>query len=311
MANIWIYPRDLPDGKYYKLTAKDEVHYGLTYHDGEITDPLECYPFEQDSVGGMHFFHESQLKNYRVCGGDIYFIREVTFPADAKIYNKKLCYKCNKFILGERKEFTELDYLTPLEFLESVYKTYLICNSYIYMHYYKDKWLEKAFEKDYAKLISILHTDHNLCVKAIEYGLPLFKHIPEKYKNYELCVKAIELDGENLEHVPEKYKTYDLCVNVINQDIRNLRYVPQTDEFKELCFEEVRKSDLAIQWVPKCFVSYDLHLESVKSNRYTMQFVPWEWRDLTLCKAALEIDPGCVSIRQIPDAILAQIKIES
>lgn len=254
----WIYPKSLPDGKYYKLTKMHECHRGMSYHTGEIIDKLKFNPSGECSAGGMYLFHESQLVHYWKYYNSTYWIREVTFPTDAKIYIEVGKYKCNKFILGERKEFNKYDYLTNQECLQSIKSKFIHnkitpkCSSNYII------WLDEDIKDDIEHLISVLDTDYNLCLDSIKSNVVKLSHVPGKFRDHKLCQEAV------------------------NVDIKNLQFIPQTDEFRDLCFEEVRKSNLAIQWVPLYFISYELHLEAVKFNENALQFVPQKWRDLIL-----------------------------
>jgi ankyrin repeat protein len=89
--------------KYYKITNQKENHYGLQYHDGEVTDILPFNPQGDCQSGGIYFAREDIL-SFLYCGP---WIREVT-PI-GKIYKnpgspKK--WKAHKVILGKRRKIT-------------------------------------------------------------------------------------------------------------------------------------------------------------------------------------------------------------
>lgn len=98
-------PDDLPEGKYYKLTNKKEEHDGEKFQTGENVNCVKFNSTGKYLHDELDFFHESQLLFFRMFYP--YWIREVTFPEDAKIYLEKDKYKCNKFILSERSLFSK------------------------------------------------------------------------------------------------------------------------------------------------------------------------------------------------------------
>ena len=89
--------------KYYKITNQKEKHFGLRYHDGEITDILPFNPQGDCEKGGIYFAREDILAfiDYGP------WIREVT-PV-GEIYEnpgspKK--WKAHKVVLGKRRKIT-------------------------------------------------------------------------------------------------------------------------------------------------------------------------------------------------------------
>lgn len=105
-------PDELPRMRYYKLTNETECHNGLQFHEGLNVDPQ---PFRPDKRcgGGMYFFPEFALWQWiyfvSCSEGPTRWIREVTFPEDARIWDQGFMLKCDKFILGPRQRFSDQD----------------------------------------------------------------------------------------------------------------------------------------------------------------------------------------------------------
>jgi len=91
--------------KYYKLFNKDEKHYGFKYHDGLNIDTNKFNPTGTCSKGGLYFFNEVQLLNYHKYTNNVYFIRQVTIPADAQVYHEDGKSKADKLFLHKREKF--------------------------------------------------------------------------------------------------------------------------------------------------------------------------------------------------------------
>ena len=89
----------------YKITNKNEEHYGLQYHDGLNIDPVPFNPSGNCEPGGIYYANKDILAFLSYgC-----WLRKVTIPDDAQVYEnpgtpKK--YKADKVILGERIKIT-------------------------------------------------------------------------------------------------------------------------------------------------------------------------------------------------------------
>ena len=101
---------DFINVKCYRLTNKNECHNGFQYRDGLNVDTIPFTPEGQCQPGGLYFFSDVQLAE---CIQHLpsrfipFYVREVTFPPDAKIWKMDGKYKADKFILGERRTLLE------------------------------------------------------------------------------------------------------------------------------------------------------------------------------------------------------------
>ena len=95
---------DLPEGRFFKVTNKEEVHYGMKYKTGLNVDVIPFSPWGVCRPGGLYFVHYDGLENVPLNGTPhAYWIREVKFPPDVNIYQEKGKYKADKIILEERE----------------------------------------------------------------------------------------------------------------------------------------------------------------------------------------------------------------
>src|SRR4030042_1262237 len=90
---------------YYKITNKEENHYGMQYKTGLNVDILPFNPSGDCEPGGIYFSREDILAflDYEP------WIRKVTLPENEEIYEnpgilKK--WKAHRVILGERRVIT-------------------------------------------------------------------------------------------------------------------------------------------------------------------------------------------------------------
>jgi hypothetical protein len=91
---------------YYKITNEDEIHNGMKYKTGLNIDTQPFNPSGRCEPGGIYFSREDI---FAFLSYDSYWIRKVTLPKDAQVYEdpeqpKK--WKANKVILGRKYRIT-------------------------------------------------------------------------------------------------------------------------------------------------------------------------------------------------------------
>ncbi len=108
------------DYKFYRLTNEVECHHGFQYKTGLNIDTIPFNPQGECEPGGLYFFREDQLNEMSryLFNSSPVWIREVTFPPDAKIWKMDGKYKADKFILGERKSIYDDDVVPKNELLK-------------------------------------------------------------------------------------------------------------------------------------------------------------------------------------------------
>ncbi len=234
-------PKHLPERRFFKLTNLTERHNSLQYITGLNTDRLPFNPTGECSPGGLYFFDETQLKYFfRYTGGDIVHIREVTFPLDTRIYCEKGKYKCDKFVLGERKKFYFDEYVS------------------------KDSVLA-AIQQDGRVLRYVKVQTPELCLAAVQqYGWAL-EYV--KVQTPEICLAAVQQRGWALEYV--KVQTEEICLAAVKKNGRALKYVKE--QTTEICLAAVQQNGYALQFVKD--QTPEICLEAVKQDGGALQWV--------------------------------------
>ncbi len=109
---------------FFKITNKDEVHFGLPYRTGTNTLKLgEVYSPTYSGVGLYFFRMEDFVKvfNKNLLPSPIHWIRQVTIPDDATVtVSGDYCFKADRFVLDARTRFFADDYLSESQILSSL-----------------------------------------------------------------------------------------------------------------------------------------------------------------------------------------------
>nr|QBK87516.1 MAG: protein of unknown function DUF4116 [Marseillevirus LCMAC201] len=226
-----ITPADLPPRqRFFKLTNLDELHNGFHYTTGLNTDTVSFNPTGECSSGGLYFFDESQLKYFLTYTVGVVYIREVTFPVDARIYCETNKYKCDKFIIGERKQFYLDEYLSNEEILTAV-------NGGMMLEYVKVQTSEiciAAVNKCGRALKYVKVQTSEICIAAVQQDGRALRFVHQQTS--EICIAAVNKWGRALKYV--KVQTSEICIAAVQQDGRALRFVHQ--QTPEICLEAVQ-----------------------------------------------------------------------
>lgn len=246
----------LPEGtRFFRLTNEKERHHRVQYRDGvnQLPPDEEFYPGGNCQPGGLYFFDETQMVRYRcnVSGPQtLWWIREVSFdhPAvrDALIYMEPCGekYKCNKFYLGERKEFFIDDFVpvTPQNVMR--------------------------FEGRHIRWTS------DLALAALEHTGCAIQNIPEKFRDRKVCSVAVSKCTCAFDYVPDIHMDRDMCV----VSARNLWYalekIPARFIDREICLMALELSGAALYSVPNDLKDFDMCLAAVRKTPSAINYVP-------------------------------------
>ncbi len=226
--------------RYFKLTNKDEKHFGMQYATGLNVDVLSFNPSGECNSGGLYFFSESQLINYKMfINFDPHWIREVTFEDldDEPIYVEKNKYKTHRFILGEKHRInTRGDMLTYVRFDDN---------------YIANKTIKNATTHCHLGYIPKKYLTQELCLSMIAHSRYTFVFVPDEFKTYDMCKFVMEDCPHLFVHVPDRFKTYDMCMFVVKKFGYALKYVPAEHRTQELCTAAVIHNKDALEYVPE------------------------------------------------------------
>jgi hypothetical protein len=110
---------------FFKITNKDEVHFGLPYRTGTNTlKQGEVYHPTYSGVGLYFFRMEDFIKVYsnNLFPSQMHWIRTVTIPNDATVtMSGDYCFKTDRFVLGERERFFVDNYLSESQVVSSFF----------------------------------------------------------------------------------------------------------------------------------------------------------------------------------------------
>nr|QBK87597.1 MAG: protein of unknown function DUF4116 [Marseillevirus LCMAC201] len=235
--HVMVYPPDKL--LFFKLTNHNELHHGFQYTTGLNIDSLQFNPTGECSSGGLYFFDETQLKHFFLYTTNIVYIREVTFPVDAKIYCEIDKYKCDKFILGERKRFYLDDHFSNEEVFEIIQQY----GGGEVLKYVKEQTEEiclAAVKVNGLALKYVKVQTEEICLAAVqEYGRALES---VKEQTSEICLAAVQRYGWALEFV--KVQTPEICLAAVQQHRRALQYVKE--QTPEICMAAVQQNGGAL-----------------------------------------------------------------
>lgn len=94
---------------FYKITNETETHHDLTYRDGLNIDSVPFSTFWDLQPKGIYFSREDIFAFLNGIGWTGKYIRRVTLPDDARVYENPgfpKCWKADRIILGPRRELT-------------------------------------------------------------------------------------------------------------------------------------------------------------------------------------------------------------
>jgi len=225
--------------KFYKLTNKEELHFGLEYHSGKIVDPLPFDPNGECSKGGMYFFEQSQLLYFPLYVNCEWWIREVILLPESRVYKEEDKYKTDIFFLKERKRFDGdlSDYITKSMCLKAIKK----CGNDL-------------------ELVPIHLITKEMCLESIKYNVQNLKHVPDEFKTREMCLERIEKGGGALQFIPSRLMSEEICSIAINIWVYDLEFVPKKLKTKKMCIEAFKQSHYLVRFVPNRFLTNEMLL---------------------------------------------------
>jgi len=244
---------DIVNVRLYKLTNKDERHFGMQYGDGQITDNI---PFSYESgPGGMHFFDETQLSLWDRYSFASYYIREVILLATSKVYKDKYSYKTDKFILKEREVFDPENLGKYVDFEdEDIQLASVKYNGHCikFISNPSEKVKRAAVKQDGFALQHITNPSKKVKLYAIQQDGLSIKFIINPSEEFKLiAVRQFGFAIEDINNPSEKVKleavrqcglsiyyiknpSKEIIDSAIQQDGRSIRYVKNPSEEQQI-----------------------------------------------------------------------------
>ena len=289
---------------FVKLTKKDEIHNDFEFKTGLNVDIVPFNPSGSCRRGGLYFTDTKYL--YKWINYDdepMKWLRYVSIPRDANVYVEDFKYKCDKFILSERREITLNDIITTGDA-----KTAILLNN-MPLIYVKEQTPEiciKAVKKDGYALEYVIEQTPEICIEAVKQDGRALEFVKEQTP--EICIEAVKQNGYALRFVKEQ--TPEICIEAVKQDGWALEYIKE--QTPEICIDAVKHRGLALKCVKKqtpeiCIKAVKKHgralqfvkeqtpeicIEAVKQNSSALQFVK-EQSSIILCTEAIKNIVNC------------------
>jgi len=244
-----ISPGDLPPMRYYRLTNHEENHRGMQYADGLNQDIVEFRPNGKCSEGGMYFLSEANLWRFNELVSlpdELVWIRQVSFPVDARIWDEGNKYKCDRFILGQRKRLSATENLhTFIDWSSSTVCLAAVQENWLALQYVEEQTAELCLaavrQNGYARQF-VKEQTTKLCLAAVQQDGYALQYVEEQ--TAELCMAAVQQNGWALKCVKEQ--TTAVCLASVQQDGRALQLVEE--QTAELCLAAVKQRQEKFQF---------------------------------------------------------------
>ena len=225
--------------QFVKLTNIDENHNGYQFKDGLNVDTIPFSTQRDCSPGGIYFCRIDNFVKYLKYGTKtMHFIRFVTIPDDAKVFQEHDKYKSDKIILSERYNIFENEKIC----LEAVKQNSGVLK---YIEHQTPEMCLIAVQKDGHALQYVKEQTHDLCLIAIRQNSGALEYV--KDQTSELCLIAVRKNGYNLEFV--KNQTPEICLAAVKQKGCALQYVKDQDQTHDLCLIAVQQNSAALLYV--------------------------------------------------------------
>lgn len=271
------------DTVFIKLTNVDKNHNGFQYQTGLNKDPIPFNSHNSGQSGGLYFCALDKLVDWLdYSDKPLPYIRVVSFPDNAMIYEEQHTFKADQLILSEKSKIKELDIWKDSKYCLRIVKqkgdfikyitnqTNEICLEAVrssgtalqYILNQTDEICLEAIKSDPLSLIYVLNQTEFICLEAIKLNLDAFQYVLNQTEL--ICLSAIRHMNQIIGNKtnPICHKTFDWSYSVFNY-IKN-----QTDL---ICLEAVKQHGFALKFVKNqtdliCF-------EAVKQNGEAFAFV--------------------------------------
>ena len=108
------------DVKFVKLTNETENHNNYQFKTGLNIDTVKFRPEGTCKAGGIYFIRVANIVDWLSYNDKVMkYIRDVTVPDDAKVFDEGDKFKADKLVLSERRETSDyyLSILIPVTFI--------------------------------------------------------------------------------------------------------------------------------------------------------------------------------------------------
>lgn len=242
----------------------------IKYMTGINRDNKDFNPSGQYQPGGLYFYELSKLSLF--LGGKVWpsYIRYVTIPNEAQIYEEVNIFKADQIILSKEQKLANLEIWENEKWCLQAILQNPKC-----FYYIKTKTNDiclAAVERIGNYISSISEQTEEMCLAAVKSNGLALKYV--KIQNHDICLTAVKSNGLALEYV--KIQNYDICLTAVKSNGLALQYVEiQTHD---ICLQACKQDGLALEYVKVCdpqiyYQTPEICVEAIKSNGLAIKYV--------------------------------------
>lgn len=247
-----------------KLTTQSESHNDYQFLTGLNTDPIKFNPKGECQPGGFYFCTLQQLPKWLNYSNKImHYVRFVTIPDQAQVYDETDKFKANQLILSERQTIESLDIwkdekyclnavqLNPLSLRYIVNQTQPMCMM--------------AVNSNPEALRYVINQTEEMCLTAVKQKSHIIQYV---HNQSELvCLTAVKQHALAIAYI--KDQTIPICISAIMHKPFAFRFIRK--QTPKICLEAVQRDGLLLQYCK--YQTDEICLTAVKQNGLALQFV--------------------------------------
>ena len=228
--------------KFVKLTNKEENHNGYEFKSGLNVDTEQFYPYGECHRGGIYFCEWGKLPMWLVYGDNrMVYVRLVSIPDDAQVYEEEDKWKADRLVLGEREEIGKLTVWDDVEYCMAAVRQ----NSHAleYVHNQTEKICLEAVRRNGSAVGYVKDQTEEICMAAVKRDCHALIHV--KNQTEEICLAAVKQNGYVLQYVRNQRE--EICLEAVRRNGLALKYVK--DQTEKICLAAVRENSGAWEYV--------------------------------------------------------------
>lgn len=250
-----------PSNKFYKITNEEEMHHGLQYRDGIVTDINKFDPTAECN-GGIYFSDIKYIHLY-FCYG--VYIRRVRIPSDARVCIESRKIKTSKICLEEKLPIEEFKLLKDVNYCKMIVNEKLPTYKYIK---YMPTDFHKSVVMSHSSALAHIHTQTNeLCEYAVACNGLSLKYV--KIQTPKICEIAVSNNGLALKYV--EIQTHAICEIAVSNNGMALEFVHR--QTPTICEIAVRQRISSYKFVKEENKTLELNKLLVSLNPYVALFL--------------------------------------
>ena len=189
--------RKYGDKTFVKLTNGSEKHNGYRFRTGLNVDTERFYPYGECRAGGIYFCELKRLPRWLEYGDQkMCYMRLVSIPDDAWVYEEEDKWKADRLVLGEREEIGKLRVWDD------------------------EKYCMEAVRQKGSALKYVRDQTEEICMAAVKKDGYALKYVNNQTE--EICLEAVKESGLALKYVRDR--TEEICRVAMEEECYALQY---------------------------------------------------------------------------------------